>query len=85
MIIRRYKAELAPELTLHVFDQIDDHEDSDDVEAERTTFIEVVDERKDGYEVDTVTLDDDGVKTLHKILGEIIDSRLSDGYDEAAF
>jgi hypothetical protein len=87
LVRRRYRAELDEELNLHVFDQIDEPDEGEDLDpcAVRTTYIELVDERNEGYEVETLVLSDDGVKTLHKVLGEVIDARLSDGFDEPAF
>lgn len=74
-VIRRYRAELAPDLTLHVFDSVVADVDDEEVDGERETYIEIVDERGDGYEVDTISLKDDSVVALHKVLGEMIAHR----------
>lgn len=77
LIKRRYKSELAPELTLHVFDQTHEGDDGE-TERERSTYIEVIDEREDGYEVETIVLNDSSIEVLHKILGEIIVARVEE-------
>ena len=86
LIKRRYSAVISPELTLHVFDQVDEVvSDNEDEITPRITYVETVDERNDGYEVETITLDDDGLATLHGILSEMLGARSAEQDDACAF